>query len=255
MKTLKVLFILFMLTSFFTACSKSDNAGPEPAPEEENPDQEPLFTKEEIKDYYFVCERKTGNKLALLQFFDQDNSIKASMHLKGSLRVNDINISGSTMTFDFNNDAKTIYTFTFERDDAGKLQLKSYQLISQSDANQGLDYALMVPKSAAFPFENLSFKTTDDILFRFKSTDNTKKLEWNITNELVGYTTLPGGIKIPRFEEHIEKTVDYYLLDNGGWKASNDSFFGICVPKWKDSESPQLLVQNESTVVSATRSE
>jgi hypothetical protein len=252
LKKLSNLLLLISMLSVFTSCKK-DNTSPDSNENSENIDKG--ITKEEMLDYYIVTERKSGDKkLGVLYLTQENNSIQMTMHGKGYLRTKELTIANSTFSFDMDGNGKLVYTFTVEKGADGKLKLKSYQYTDNADANQGLAYAVMAKKTDAVPFENSTFKT-GDLQLKFTTANNTNTLDWDIRSRQTGtkYYPPPLNQTLPVFGIAPEVSVPYYTLLNLGLKSNNDEFMGACVPNWKDSGIPSVLVERGSTIYLCTK--
>jgi hypothetical protein len=246
-KVYRILPVLLLLA--FIGCKKN---GAAPGKDNENPGiDNPANNKginvNELRDYYLVTERQTGNsKLAIMYFSQEGNVVKANLHGSGYLRSKEVVMTNSA--FSFNSDGFGTYNYTLEKDASGTVKLKSYDF----NGGNNLVYALLIKKSDALPYAASSFKA-DNLLFKFK---NPTTLEWDFQNRVVGFNTGPPplNLKTPFFENRPEVTLPYYSLLDLGFKSNNDEFIGVTVPSWKDSNTPLLLIErNGTSVLKATK--
>jgi hypothetical protein len=238
----KILPLLLLLA--FVGCKKngavpdSDNDGPGI----DNPTENNGIAMSELVDYYLVTERKTGaTKLGIMYFVKEGDVVKASLHGSGFLRSKEVVAANSS--FSFNSDRFGTYNYTLEKDAAGTIKLKSYDV----DGGTDLAYALMVKKSDALAFANSTFKA-GDLVFRFTSPTS---LEWDLQNRVVGFRTGPPplNLRTPVFGYGPALTLPYYSLLDLGFKTNDDQFIGLSVPSWKDSNAPVLLIEKNGGAV------
>lgn len=241
--TLKLIPVLLLLV--LVSCKKKDNT---PTPDGENPDGNKSIAASELVDYYIVAEHKTGsNKLLVVYFSQEGNTIKANAHLQGALRVNEVTMSNSKFSIDYNGDGKSIYTFTIVKDADGKLKLNSYDFTYNGAGGQ-LSYATLAKRTEAIAFANSSFKA-DDILFKFTGTN----LQWDIRLRKSGEIIIPGGQPIVKYDSLPEITLAYYGITNIAFKTNADEFMGVTVPNWKNVNTPVMLVERTDAVLIATK--
>lgn len=241
--TLKLMPVMLLLV--LAGCKKKDSM---PTPDGENPDGNKGISASELVDYYIVAEHKTGgNKLLVVYFSQEGNTVKANAHLQGSLRINEVKMGSSKFSIDYNADGKSVYTFTVAKDADGKLKLNAYDFIYNGAGDQ-LSYATLVKKTEAVAFANSSFKT-GDILFKFTGTD----LQWDVRLRKSGEIQIPGGQPIVKYDTLPEVTLPYYGITNIAFKTNADEFMGVIVPGWKNINTPVMLVERSDAVFVATR--
>lgn len=244
---------MFIVLGVFLALS-SCKKGATP-PEKNEPES---LKKEELIPYYLVVEHKlSNNKIGLIYFTKEGNSVKATFHGDGYLQTGDISISGQGFSFDSAGDGNYVYSFSFGKNADGKLVMKSYQFTDKTSNSQGLSYAIIARKADAPAFENVKFTTKEGILFTFeKGANNVMNVEWDIKDRIF-YTTifLPPNtyMQLPNPYVGPEFAKPYANLNGLGWKENEGILMGISVPEWKDTTKPLMLVEKGSTLYLATK--
>ncbi|UIR55637.1 hypothetical protein LZQ00_15370 [Sphingobacterium sp. SRCM116780] len=240
MKNLRIIFkiTLFTLTMVIVSCTKGSDQPGEVVPPENS-----TVKVDDLLDYYIVSAQKTGaTKLAVMSFEKDGDVVKASVHGRGYLRVKNIVVENSILSFD--TEGFGSYQYTLEKDATGVLHLKSYSYTG----NTTIDYAILAKKSTAFAFTNTTFKTksgTEDLVFKFT---NTNTLEWDIRVRQIG-TKVINGQPIPIIGTGPDFTKPFYSLGTVGFKTNTDEFIGVAVPSWKDANVPLLLVENGASAI------
>ena len=191
---------------------------------------DPVNTELSINDltnYYLVVENKAGDKrLGVISFIAEGNTVKASAHFQGALRVHEATLENAVFRFDYNSNGASVYTFTFRKDASGNLQLQSQDLTASGVAGQ-LSQAVLVKKSDALPIMNKTF-WVESVGFKIEMDGNQPVLQWIDGKRYASYT-----------------------LENYGFKTNQDEYMGVVVPNWNfnGKNLPGMLVEVGDQVV------
>lgn len=210
----------------------------------QEPGKTNAISVEELENYYIVSELKTGGiKMALIYFTKEGGTVKANLHFRGVLRSAEAKITDGKFNFDYNNDGQGVFTYELEKTSNGLISLKSYQYINKTNATQGLNYSLLATKETSSAFSNSSYKI-GNLLF---NVTNKNIIEWNIA--LRETVQVINGVPFPIFNTAPEFTKPIYNLANIGFKSNDDDIFAVAVPKWKETNTPLLLVEKNGTAI------
>lgn len=214
--TFIIVYILFL--SIMVGCKKKDAVSDVATPG---------IAANELSDYYIVAEFKTGlnNRLMTMHFTQEGNTIKVHGHVQQSYQVREIVVKNNTFTVDYFGDGKSIYTFMIEKDEAGKLKLKSYSFSFNGLENE-LDYALLINKPA--------------IGIRGYS-------KYKMIERRVPIANIENGIEI-MMSETVYWTINapsitlYQYMDIG-YKSNDGRYMLVSVPHWKGINIPIILIE------------
>lgn len=224
-RTLKLSFILLLLV--FVSCKKSGSDAPQ------EPDD---IAASELVDYYIAAEHKfDGNKLIAIYFTKEGNTVKAHGHIQGGYQIRDVVVKNRSFSIDYYGDKKSIYNFKLEKDDQGKLRLKSYEFKFNGSDNQ-LSFALLTKKADLPLFTNDRYKMIRSNV-PFENVKDGIALGMNVDHLL----WLPGANFTP-----------VYPILNFAFKSTDDDYLGIAVPSWNGISSPIVLIEiNDLLFISA----
>lgn len=223
--TLIIVSILFL--SIMVGCKKKD-AVPDVVT--------PGIAASELLDYYIVAEFKTGlnNRLMTMHFTQEGNTIKVHGHLQQGYQVREIVVKNNTFTVDFFGDGKSIYTFMIEKNEAGKLKLKSYSFSFIGQENE-LDYALLINK----PGIGITYNSYYMMIERSVPLSNLKDgllIAINETSMLIIATN---------------KTIPFYKYMDIGYKSNDGKYMLVTVPHWKGIDAPIVLIEFDDLLLIA----
>lgn len=231
MKTFKIMTMLILLAGFM-ACKKN----------EANSKAKEIETAE-LLDYYIVAEHEIGaNKLMMLYFIQENNTIKAQMHLLNDKRVKEVTLNQSAFKIDYYGDGKAIYNFTVEKDEVGKLRLKSYSFSFNGQGNE-LVFATIVKKRAAPVFTGLSYKMIpSNTPFERIGTGTPFSIYAGSGGGNRGALVWSNGVG-PHFDDII----------NIGFKTADGAYMAVSLPNWKKIDIPIMLLENKTTLFIAAK--
>lgn len=222
---LKLSFILFLI--MFSGCKKSSPEAPEELDD---------IAASELIDYYIAAEHKfDGNKLIAIYFTQEGNTIKAHGHIQGGYQIRDVVVKNRTFSIDYYGDKKSVYNFMLEKDDQGKLHLKSYEFRFNGSENQ-LTYALLTKKADLPVFTNALYR---------------------MVRSNVPFEQVKSGIAIGMNVDFLlwlatSKDTPVYPILNFAFKSNDDEYLGIAVPSWNGISSPIVLIEiNDLLFISA----
>jgi len=235
MKTLKkILKMLPLLLIFVSVGCKKEKAQPEAVADE--------IATSALLDYYIVAEHAIGlNKLMILYFTQEGNAVKAQVHLFDGTKAVEVVMEKSTFRIDYNGDGKSIYNFGVEKDDTGKLILKSYDFNFNGQGNE-LAHAIIVKTRATPSFTDLSYKMIPSNMPFDKINTGTpfsiKPRTYGSRGALV-WSSNTG----PHFDE----------LINIGFRTADGAYMAVSVPNWKSINKPIMLLESRQTLYIAAR--
>lgn len=231
MKALKIMTMLILLISFI-ACKKNDAGS----------NVKDIETTE-LSDYYIVAEHEIGaNKLMMLYFTQENNIVKAQIHLLNDNKVKEVTLNKSAFSIDYYGDGKAIYNFVVEKDEAGKLRLKSYSFSYNGQGNE-LVFATIVKKRAAPVFTKLSYKMIPiNVPFEKIATGTPFSIYAGSGGGNRGALVWSNGVG-PHFDDII----------NIGFKTADGAYMAVSLPNWRKIDMPIMLLENKTSLFIAAR--
>jgi hypothetical protein len=222
MKNLKITkkLLPLLLLVVFASCKKDKNTEPESAP----------ISTDELLGHYITLTINGDPSLRLIYFNKEGNEVKATLDYVNARRVQTVNLTDNTFSFDFGGDNQKVYTFKLAKDDSGVLKLSSYSYKNQSDATVVIDHAQIDNVADAATFKGKTFAQTGV---------NNSYLIFPL--EVWVWNSLPSADNVAYS--------NYYVISPGAWKGNREGvdYIGISVPKWKDNKEPVMLVQKAGT--------
>lgn len=228
MKALNNRFIIvsILFLSIMVGCKKND-AVPDVVT--------PGIATSELLDYYIVAEFKKGlnNRLMTMHFTQEGNTIKVHGHVQQGYQVREVVVKNNTFTVDYFGDGKSIYNFTIEKDEAGKLKLKSYGFSFNGLENE-LDYALLINKPATGIIGYSKYRMIERSV-HISSIDNGLVLMMSEAN----FWTLN------------TPDITLYKYMDIGYKSNNGKYMLVSVPHWKGINIPIVLIEFDNSLLIA----